>query len=120
MGYIYCLKIGNIYKFGKAQNWDERWEQYQRYSPFKLKVVFKLPIDEYHEVEKTILRFYKRHLLPGKNEWYRLTPRHVWRVKRYLQALKPRTKPLPNPLDKGLERANPVWDLPAARLNSGS
>lgn len=120
---IYLLKLGHYYKLGRADLWERRWKDYQRYSPFKLRVVFAISVPDHHQAEDYLLSLYRQQIVSGKKEWMTLTPRHVWRIKGHLLHLNRRTKPSPKPPTKGLNHnfaRNPVWDLLATRLNGGS
>lgn len=88
MGDVYLLKCGSIYKIGRANRFKNRWKQYQSHSPFKLEILFWTRVKDPDAIEQYFLRLYARKIVPGKKEWMRLTPRHVWRIRKHFLSLK--------------------------------
>lgn len=86
-GTIYLIQIGPYTKIGRTSNLARRLYDYKRTEiPYPIKQEYTYTVENYQEVEVNLLRWYNHKLVKG-NEWFDLTKRDIWRIRRYLKSV---------------------------------
>lgn len=83
-GFVYLIQCGetDLYKIGASENGvEERLASCQTGCPYKLHIIEKYVVKDYHKVEKKLHQDYDfcRYRRPG--EWYKLDSEQVFEIK---------------------------------------